>query len=162
MKHVLTIISVLLLFANLDNSLAQVSDSDEDTFPLTIPLIETYDLDTTYRTTWQTRTIPPNLGYRINDFIYKPVITITVVGSETWNQPFALVYEIPGYTKDFIIVNEERYDLLPDRFNQFIVEIRTKKKGWAKFELAVFDEVSGGIYIPINSFPLRRRDFLLE
>ena len=162
MKHVLTIISVLLLFANLDNSLAQVSDSDEDTFPLTIPLIETYDLDTTYRTTWQTRTIPPNLGYRINDFIYKLVITITVVGSETWNQPFALVYEIPGYTKDFIIVNEERYDLLPDRFNQFIVEIRTKKKGWAKFELAVFDEVSGGIYIPINSFPLRRRDFLLE
>jgi hypothetical protein len=133
-------------------------------FPLTIPFIDLYNLDTTYHTTWRTFSIPPKDYHKgsIDEFIYELVITIAVVGSETWNQPFALVYEIPGYTKDFIVVNEERYDLLPDRFNQFIVEIRTKRKGWAKFELAVFDETSGGVYIPINSYPLRRRDFLLE
>jgi hypothetical protein len=81
---------------------------------------------------------------------------------EIWDKPFALLYELPGREKEFILVNEERYELLPEKFNQFIVEVLTKEKGWTKFELAVFDEASGGVYIPINSYPLRRRDFLLE
>jgi hypothetical protein len=140
------------------------SDKVDQIFPLTIPFIDLYSLDTTYHTTWRTFSIPPKDYHKgsIDEFVYELVITITVVGSEMWNQPFALVYVIPGYTKDFIVVNEEKYDLLPDRFNQFIVEIRTKKKGWAKFELVVYDELSGGVFVPINSFPLRRRDFLLE
>ncbi len=56
------------------------------------------------------------------------------------DKPFALLYELPGREKEFIFVNEERYELLPEKFNQFIVEVLTKEKGWAKFELAVFDE----------------------
>ena len=140
------------------------ADKVDPPFPITIPFIDLYSLDTTYHTTWRTFRIPPKEYHKgsIDEFIYKLVITITVVGNETWNQPFGLVYEIPGYKKDFIVVNEEKYDLLPDKFNHFIVELRTKKKGWAKFELAVYDEVTGGIYVPINSYPLRRRDFLLE
>jgi hypothetical protein len=138
------------------------SDKAKDMFPLTIPIIEIYDLDTTYKMTWMTRTIPPREGHKIDKYVYKLVITITVMDKDIWDKPFALLYELPGREKEFILVNEERYDLLPDRFNQFIVEIRTKKKGWSKFELAVYDEVSGGVYVPINSYPLRRRDFLLE
>jgi hypothetical protein len=153
------ILFLILIFS--EKTLAQ-SESDQNTFPLTIPFIEIYDLDTTYNTLWATRIIPRKHYHSIKDFVYKLVITITVVGNETWNKPFALVYEIPDYTKELIVVNEERYDLLPDRFNQFIVEVHTKKKGWAKFELAEYDELTGEAYIPQNTYPLRRRDFLFE
>lgn len=157
-KKVAGIFFLILIFSF---KILPQSDS-EITFPLTIPFIEIYDLDTTYRTTWQTLTIPPNEGYSINSFIYKLLITVNVVGKKSWNKPFALVYELPGYKKEFIIVNEERYDLLPDSFNQFIVEIRTKEKGWAKFELAEYDELTGKAYVPQNTYPLRRRNFLFE
>jgi hypothetical protein len=138
------------------------TDEGKKTFPLTIPIIEIYDLDTTYKMTWMTRTIPPREGHKIDGYVYKLVITITVMDEEIWDKPFALLYEIPGREKEFILVNEERYELLPEKFNQLIVEVLTKEKGWVKFELAVFDEASGGVYVPINSYPLRRRDFLLE
>jgi len=150
-----------IMLTSVEKSFAQ-SDNADRIFPLTIPFIDLYNLDTTYHTTWRTFKIPPQFKGSIDEFIYKLVITITIVGKESWNKPFALMYEIPGYKKDFIVVNEEKYELLPDKFNQFIVEVRTKKKGWAKFELAIFDEVSGGVYIPVNSYPLRRRDFLLQ
>jgi len=64
--------------------------------------------------------------------------------------------------KDFIIINEERFQLIPDSFYDFLVEVRTKQIGWAKFELTVYDELTGSVYVPIDSYPLRRRDFLLE
>ena len=64
--------------------------------------------------------------------------------------------------KDFIIINEEKFQLIPDSFHDFLVEVRTKQIGWAKFELAVYDELTGSVYVPIDSYPLRRRDFLLE
>ncbi len=160
-KLVAAIVFLVIIFIEIDYP---QTDKVDQPFPLTIPFIDLFSLDTTYHITWRTFRIPPKEYYKdsIDEFIYKLVITITVVGSEMWNQPFGLVYEIPGYKKDFIVINKERYDLLPDRFNQFIVEIRTKKKGWAKFELAVYDEVSGAVYVPINSYPLRRRDFQLE
>ena len=152
---------IFILFVLLEKSPAQTIE-EKDLFPLTIPFIEFYDLDTTYKLTWKTRTIPPREGYKIDKYVYKLVITITVMNKEIWDKPFALLYELPGREKEFILVNEERYELLPEKFNQFIVEVLTKQKGWAKFELAVFDEASGGVYVPINSYPLRRRDFLLE
>jgi len=152
---------IFILFVLLEKSPAQTIE-EKDLFPLTIPFIEFYDLDTTYKLTWKTRTIPPREGYKIDKYVYKLVITITVMNKEIWDKPFALLYELPGREKEFILVNEERYELLPEKFNQFIVEVLTKEKGWVKFELAMFDEVTGGAYIPINSFPLRRRDFLLE
>lgn len=61
-----------------------------------------------------------------------------------------------------LLFNEERFNLIPDSFHEFLVEVRTKQNGWAKFELAMYDELTGSIYVPINSYPLRRRDFLLE
>ena len=76
--------------------------------------------------------------------------------------PFALVFELPDSKRGFIVVNEEQYELLPEKFNQFLVEVHTKKKGWAKFELAEYDELTGEAYIPQNTYPLRRRDFLFE
>jgi hypothetical protein len=157
----LLIIIFILIIVLVGKVLAQ-SDKEKSIFPLTIPIIEIYDLDTTYKLTWKTRTIPPREGYKIDKYVYKLVITITVMDKEIWDKPFALLYELPGREKEFILVNEERYELLPEKFNQFIVEVLTKEKGWTKFELAVFDEASGGVYIPINSYPLRRRDFLLE
>ena len=152
---------IFILFVLSGKSPAQ-TNQEKDVFPLTIPFIEIYDLDTTYKLTWKTRTIPPREGYKIDKYVYKLVITITVMDKEIWDKPFALLYELPGREKEFILVNEERYELLPEKFNQFIVEVLIKEKGWVKFELAVFDEASGGVYIPINSYPLRRRDFLLE
>ncbi len=131
-------------------------------FPLTIPFIEIYDLDTTYKMTWMTRTIPPQKGHKIDKYVYKLVITIILMDDEIWDRPFALLYELPDLERGFIVVNEERYQLFPDKFNQFIVEVMTKQKGWAKFELGDYDEPTGGIYIPVNSYPLRKRDFLLE
>jgi len=135
---------IFILFVLLDKSPAQTIDK-KDIFPLTIPIIEIYDLDTTYKLTWKSRTIPPREGYKIDKYVYKLVITITVMDKEIWDKPFALLYELPGREKEFILVNEERYELLPEKFNQFIVEVRTKEKGWAKFELAVYDEVTGGV-----------------
>jgi len=152
---------IFILFVLLEKSPAQIID-EKDFFPLTIPFIEIYDLDTTYKLTWKTKTIPPREGYKIDKYVYKLVITITVMDKEIWDKPFALLYELPGREKEFILVNEERFELLPEKFNQFIVEVLTKEKGWTKFELAVYDEVLGGAYIPLNSYPLRRRDFLLE
>jgi hypothetical protein len=152
---------IFILFVLLEKSPAQIID-EKDFFPLTIPFIEIYDLDTTYKLTWKTMTIPPREGYKIDKYVYKLVITITVMDKEIWDKPFALLYELPGREKEFILVNEERYELLPEKFNQFIVEVLTKEKGWAKFELVVYDEVLGSAYIPLNSYPLRRRDFLLE
>jgi hypothetical protein len=40
--------------------------------------------------------------------------------------------------------------------------VLTKQNSWAKFEMAIYDEVLGGVYIPLNSYPLKKRDFLLE
>ena len=138
------------------------SNNEKIIFPLTIPIVEIYDLDTTYKLTWMTRTIPPRKGHKIDKFVYKLVVTITVLGDSIWNKPFALLYELPGREKEFIVINQEGYQLVPDKFNQFIVEILTKQKGWAKFEIAAYDEPTGGVYIPANSYPLRKRDFLLE
>ncbi|MGB5289173.1 MAG: hypothetical protein WBN42_11845 [Ignavibacteriaceae bacterium] len=152
---------IFILFVLSEKSPAQTIQ-EKDVFPLTIPFIEIYDLDTTYKMTWMTRTIPPREGHKIDRYVYKLVITITLMDEEIWDKPFALLYELPGREKEFILVNEERYELLPEKFNQFIVEVLTKQKGWAKFELAIYDEISGGVFVPINSYPLRRRDFLLE
>ena len=157
----LLIIIFFLIVTCIERVSAQ-ADKEKDIFPLTIPIIEIYDLDTTYHTLWKTKSIPPRKVVSINDFIYRLVITITIIGEETWNKSFALRYELPGNNREFIVVNEERYELLPDTFNQFIVEVRTKQKGWAKFELAIYDEVTGGAIVPVNSYPLRGRDFLLE
>jgi len=151
---------IFLLIISVEKISAQTNE--HEVFPLTIPFIEIYDLDTTYIPTWETQTIPPNTGYGINDFVYKLVITITVMGKETWNKPFTLIYDLPGYKREYIVLNEELYELSPDIFNKFLVEIHTKQKGWAKFELANYDETTGGIYVPANSYPLRKRDFLLE
>jgi len=156
----LTIIFFLIITCG--SKVSAQADKGKDIFPLTIPIIEIYDLDTTYKLMWKTRTIPPREGYKIDKYVYMLVITITVMDKEIWDKPFALLYELPGREKEFILVNEERFELLPEKFNQFIVEVLTKEKGWTKFELAVYDEVLGGAYIPLNSYPLRRRDFLLE
>ena len=154
-------LTYLVLVASSMNHYSQI-EKENSYFPLTIPFIEVYDLDTSFTPTWITKSIPPNRGYRIDDYIYELVITITVIGQKNWNEPFALVYELPNSEKAFIVINEERYELLPDNFNQFLVEVHTKEKGWAKFELAVFNDLSGGFYIPLKSYPLRRRDFLFE
>jgi len=161
--HKMKIISLIILsIITYIELVSAQTDEGKKTFPLTIPIIEIYDLDSTYKMTWMTRTIPPREGHKIDRYVYKLVITIMVMDEEIWDKPFALLYELPGREKEFILVNEERYELLPEKFNQFIVEVLTKEKGWVKFELAVYDEVTGGIYVPINSYPLRRRDFLLE
>jgi hypothetical protein len=136
---------------------------DESNFPLTIPFIKIYDKDSIYtQSMWITRKIPPTQVYKLDKYVYTLILTIVVLESDSWNKPFVLFYELPDREKGFIIVNEEQYELLPDRFNDIIVEIHTKKTGWAKFELAVYDELTGGFYVPENSYPLRRRDFLLE
>ena len=157
--NIIVFLSIIIVFAN---PLPAQNLEEESNFPLTIPFIKIYDKDSTYRHTWMTRTIPPHRGHKFDKYIFSLVITIVVVGKKTWDKPFALVYELPGEKKDFIIINEERFDLIPDSFHEFLVEVRTKQNGWAKFELAVYDELTGSIYVPINSYPLRRRDFLLE
>jgi len=111
---------------------------------------------------WITLKIPPTRVYTFDEYVYTLILTIVVLGDDSWNESFVLFYELPDREKGSIIVNEEQYELLPDRFNEFIVEIHTKEMGWAKFELAVYDELTGGFYVPENSYPLRRRDFLLE
>lgn len=158
-SNIIVLLSIIIVFVN--PSPAQNLE-EESNFPLTIPFIKIYDKDTTYQTTWITWTIPPNRGYKVDKYIFSLLITITVVGKETWDKPFALVYELPGDKKEFIIINEERFELIPDSFHEFIIEVRTKQIGWAKFELAIYDENTDDVYIPQNDFPLRRRDFLLE
>ena len=111
---------------------------------------------------WITLKIPPKRVYKFDEYVYKLILTIVVLEKDSWNEPFVLLYELPDREKGFIVVNEEQYDLLPDRFNEFIVEIHTKEMGWAKFELANYNELTGGFYVPENSYPLRRRDLLLE
>ncbi len=159
MSNIIVLLSIIIVFAN---PLPPQNLEEESDFPLTIPFIKIYDKDTTYRTTWNSRSIPLNRGYKIDKYIFNLLITITVVGKETWDKPFALVYELPVDKKEFIIINEERFELTPDSFHDFLVEVRTKQIGWAKFELAVYDELKDSIYVPINSYPLRRKDFLLE
>ena len=154
-------LTYLVLVAGSMNLHSQI-EKENSYFPLTIPFIEVYDLDTSFAPTWSTKSIPQNRGYRIDDYIYKLVITITLIDQENWNEPFALVYELPNSDREFIVINEERYELSTDNFNQFLVEVHTKEKGWAKFELALINDLSGGFYIPLRSYPLRRRDFLLE
>ncbi|MDZ7622887.1 MAG: hypothetical protein U5J96_00345 [Ignavibacteriaceae bacterium] len=155
-------ILISLLITNVDRSFAQ-SEDKKNNFPLTIAYIDIFNLDSIYtRSQWVTRSIPPSRSYHFEEYVYTLVLNIVVLGEDIWNKPFALIYELPDKEKGFIVVNEEEYELAPERFNNLLVEIHTKKKGWAKFELALFDEVSGGVYIPINSYPLRRRDFLLE
>jgi len=153
---------IFILFVLLEKSPAQTID-EKDIFPLTIPFIEIYDLDSIYsRSQWITRSIPPSSPPHFEEYVYTLVLNIVVLGKDVWNKPFALVYELPDKEKGFIIVNKEEYEIIPENFNNFFIEIHSKKKGWVKFELALFDEVSGGVYVPINSYPLRRRDFLLE
>jgi len=154
-------LAILILTTNSSYLKAQTYE-EKSYFPLTIPFIETYELDTSFIPTWKTRAIPASRGYGINYFNYKLLITITVMGKENWNLPFALVFELPDSKRGFIVVNQERYELLPDKFNQFLVEVHSKKKGWATFELAALNDITEEVLIPIESFPLRRRDFLLE
>jgi len=155
-------IIILLMLTNIEKSFTQ-SEDKKNNFPLTIAYIEIFNLDSIYtKSQWVTRSIPPSRSYHFEEYVYTLVLNIVVLEKDIWNKPFALIYNLPDKEKGFIIVNEEEFELLPERFNNLFVEIHTKKKGWAKFELAVFDEVSGGVYIPINSYPLRRRDFLLE
>lgn len=158
----LLVFVVVLTIVFVEINFPQVNKVDQP-FPLTIASIEIFNLDSIYtRSQWITRSIPPTRSYHFEEYVYTLVLNIVVLAEDIWNKPFALIYELPDREKAFIIVNEEEFELLPDKFNNLFVEIHAKKKGWAKFELAVYDEVSGGVYIPINSYPLRRRDFLLE
>ena len=154
-------LTYLVLIAGSMNLHSQ-TEKENSYFPLTISFIEVYDLDTSFNPAWITKSIPPNRGYRMDDYSYKLVITINVIDQKNWNEPFVLIYELPNSEREFIVINEERYELSPDNFNKFLVEVHTKEKGWAKFELALFNDLSGGFYIPLKSYPLRRRDFLLE
>jgi len=159
-SNIIVFLSLIIVFAN---PLPAQNMDEESDFPLTIPFIKIYDKDSIYtQSMWITRKIPPTRVYKFDEYVYTLIITIVVVENDNWNKPFVLFYELPDREKGFIIVNEEQYELLPDRFNEFIVEIHTKEMGWAKFELAVYDELTGGFYVPENSYPLRRRDFLLE
>jgi hypothetical protein len=163
MKSVSNIIVFLSLIIVLANPLPAQNLEEETDFPLTIPFIKIYDKDSIYtQSMWITLKIPPTRRYKFDEYAYTLILTIVVVESDSWTEPFVLSYELPDREKGFIVVNEEQYELLPDRFNEIIVEIHTKEMGWAKFELAVYDELTGGFYVPINSYPLRRRDFLLE
>ena len=158
--NIIVLLSIIIVFAN---PLPAQNLEEESDFPLTIPFIKIYDKDSIYtQSMWTTRKIPPTRVYKFDKYVYTLILTIVVLGDDSWNEPFALIYELPDREKGFLIVNEEQYELLPDRFNEFIVEIHTKEMGWAKFELAVYDELTGGFYVPENSYPLRRRDFLLE
>jgi len=160
LTNIIVLFSIIIVFVI--PSLAQNMEEESD-FPLTIPFIKIYDKDSTYtQSKWLTRRIPPTRVYRFDEYIYTLLLEIVVLGSENWGDPFVLIYELPEGEKGFIIINEEQYELLPDQFNDFIVEIHTKKTGWVKFELAVYDELTGSFYVPTNSYPLRRRDFLLE
>ena len=158
--NIIVLLSIIIVYTN---PLPAQNLKEESDFPLTIPFIKIYDKDSIYtQSMWITRKIPPTRVYKFDEYVYTLIITIVVVENDNWNKPFVLFYELPDREKGFIIVNEEQYELLPDRFNEFIVEIHTKEMGWAKFELAVYDELTGGFYVPENSYPLRRRDFLLE
>ncbi len=155
-------IIISLMLTNIEKSFAQ-SEDKKNYFPLTIASIDIFNLDSIYtRSQWVTRSIPPSRSYHFEEYVYTLVLNIVVLGEDVWNKSFALIYDLPDKEKGFVVVNEEEYELVPEKFNNLLVEIHTKKKGWAKFELAVIDEASGGVYIPINSYPLRRRDFLLE
>ena len=159
-KNIIVFFSIIIVFVN--PSFAQTI-KDELSFPLTIPFIKIYGKDSIYtQSMWTTKKIPPTRVHKFDEYVYTLILTIVVLESDSWNAPFVLFYELPDREKGFIKVNEEQYELLPDRFNYFIVEIHTKEMGWAKFELAVYDELTGGFYVPENSYPLRRRDFLLE
>ena len=105
--------AVLILTTN-SSYLKARADEEKSYFPWTIPFIEIYELDTSFIPTWKTRAIPASRAYGIDYFNYKLVITITVMGKENWNLPFALVFELPDFKREFIVVNEERYELLPD------------------------------------------------
>ena len=160
MLNITVLLSIVVVFTN--KSFAQ-NVEEISNFPLTIPFIKIYDKDSLYtQSMWNTRKIPPTRTYKFDEFVYTLILTIIVLENNSWNKPFVLFYELPDREKGFIIVNEELYVLLPDRFNEFLVEIHTKEMGWVKFELAVYDELTGGFYVPENSYPLRRRDFLLE
>jgi len=153
---------IFILFVLLEKFPAQTI-KEKHNFPLTIAYIDIFNIDSIYtRSQWATRSIPPSRSYHFEEYVYTLVLNIVVLGEDVWNKSFALIYDLPDKEKGFIVVNEEEYELAPERFNNLLVDIHTKKKGWAKFELAVIDEDSGGVYIPINSYPLRRRDFLLE
>ena len=155
-------IIILLMLTNVEKSFAQ-SEDKKNNFPLTIAYIDIFSLDSIYtKSQWITRAIPPSRSYHFEEYVYTLVLNIVVLGEDVWNKSFALIYDLPDKGKGFIVVNEEEYELASERFNNLFVEIHTKKKGWAKFELAIYDEVLGGAYIPLNSYPLRRRDFLLE
>jgi len=161
MTNIIVLFSIIIVLTNL---LPAQEMEEESIFPLTIPFIKIYDKDSTYtQSMWLTRRIPPKHRiYKFDEYIYTLILKIVVLGSDSWSDPFALSYELPNGEKGFLIINEEKYELFPDQFNDFIVEIHTKEIGWARFALAVYDELTGGFYIPINSYPLRRRDFLLE
>jgi len=163
MNNVKIIVLIICQVITYFELISAQQDQREITFPLTIPIIEIYDLDSIYtRSMWLKMSIPPSQPYSLEEYVFTLILQIVVIGDVIWDEPFALVYELPGKEKEFIIVNEEKYNIVPERFNNFFIEIHSKKKGWVKFELALFDEVSGGVYVPINSYPLRRRDFLLE
>jgi hypothetical protein len=156
------VILITLLITTIHRSFAQVEDN-KNKFPLTIAYIEIFNLDSIYtRSQWVTQSIPPSRPYHFEEYVYTLVLNIVVLGDDIWNKQFALIYELPDNEKGFIVVNDEEYELTPERFNNLLFEIHAKKNGWAKFELAVYDEVSGGVYVPNDSYPLRRRDFLLE
>ncbi len=155
-------ILITLLITNVHRSFAQ-SEDKKNNFPLTVAYIDIFNLDSIYtRSQWTTLSVPPSRPHHLEAYVYTLVLNIVVLGDSAWNKPFALIYELPNKEKGFIIVNEEEYELVPERFNNLLVEVHTKKKGWAKFELAIYDEILGGVFVPINSYPLRRRDFLLE
>jgi hypothetical protein len=155
-------ILITLLITNIHRSFAQAEDN-KNNFPLTIAYIEIFNLDSIYtRSQWVMQSIPSSRPYHFEEYVYTLVFNIVVLGKDIWNKPFALIYELPDTEKGFIVVNDEEYELTPERFNNLLVEIHTKKKGWAKFELAVYDEISGGVFVQNDSYPLRRRDFLLE
>ena len=158
--NIVVILSIIIVFVN---PLPAQNLEEKSDFPLTIPFIKIYDKDSIYtQSMWITRKIPPKRVYKFDEYVYKLILTIVVQKSDSWNEPFVLLYELPDREKGYIVVNEEQYELLPDRFNEIVVEIHTKETGWSKFELAVYDELTGGFYVPENSYPLRRRDFLLE
>ena len=109
-SNIIVLLSIINVFAN---PLPAQNLEEESDFPLTIPFIKIYDKDSIYtQSMWTTRKIPPTRVYKFDKYVYTLILTIVVLGDDSWNEPFALIYELPDREKGFLIVNEEQYELL--------------------------------------------------
>lgn len=125
------ILSLIILVST--NILPQIEE-DWQGYKVSIPFIKILDTQPILVSDEnQARMYPPEANYKIDGYVYKLELTISISGNkEDFNQPIPIVIKTPANEERTFTFNADRHLLLSNRLYEFVCDLRLKYTGYTQ------------------------------